>query len=120
MTARISLLPGNARSMTAPTVLSKHLGQLHCVIRDQNICARTLDVSHGFGNDSLSLNPTCACRGLDHRVFATNLIGGQGEVKLLTSTRNDIEIRESGLYHYDIRSLFNVQTYFTQSFPHIR
>src|SRR6266567_224163 len=43
----------------------QELGQLHCVIGNQNIRACTFDSGDGFHNDSLTIDPAGACAGFD-------------------------------------------------------
>src|SRR5438067_1412630 len=98
----------------------QELGQLHCVIGNQNIRACALDRRNGFHDDALPVDPAGARSGFNHGVFSADLIRSQRQIELLTGTADDVEIRKSRFYHHDIGAFFDIERDLPQRFPHIR
>src|SRR5205807_2138304 len=55
------------------------------------------------------VDPTLLRARFDHRIFGAHRIGGERITEFLSRTINQIEIRERGLHHRNIRAFGNVQ-----------
>src|SRR5262245_19433177 len=67
------------------------------VVRDDKACARPFDAGKDLEDDAPFVYPTRGARRLHHRVFAADVIRGDGHVELLRSPRQHIEVRECRL-----------------------
>jgi hypothetical protein len=69
-----------------------------------------------FEKDGAFVDPTPIGGGFDHGKFSADAIGGGGEGELIFDAVDDVEIRESGFDHDDVRAFGNIERDFAQSF----
>src|ERR1700689_1327021 len=89
-------------------------GYVFGVIGEDNGGSGALDAGHDFEDDALLINPAVARGSLHHRIFGADIVRGDRRVESLTDAGDDVEIRESGLYHDDVRALFEVESDFAK------
>src|SRR4051812_1622236 len=71
-------------------------------------------------NRPLLVQPAVLRCGLEHRVLAAHVVGSDGEVRHLAHPTHDVEVRERGLDHDNVRALFDIQGNLAQSFASVR
>src|SRR5579875_447101 len=91
------------RTLRSPAILSKPAGSLARVVGKDNIGTRATYRRKDLHNDLPLVDPAVRGSRLRHRIFTTNIVGGQGQLERLTCIPNDVEISESWLDHDDIR-----------------
>src|SRR5438132_1509832 len=74
-------------------------------VGDHHIGARPPDRDEGLQHGALLVEPPEPARRPDHRVLAGDRVGGQGHAELGLRARDDVQIRQRGLDHDDVRAL---------------
>src|SRR6516165_4195095 len=95
-------------------------GHVFGVIGKNNRGSGALNTGENFQHDALLVDPTPFSGGFDHRKFSTDVVSSHWHIKALTDARDDIEIWQCGLDHYDVCALFKIQRDFAQSLTSVR
>src|SRR6267154_5944754 len=90
------------------------------VVRNDDVRAGAADRGQRLEHRASLVNPAVARGSFDHRVFAADLVGSRRVPEPLLHPRQDVEIRQRGLHHHDVRALFDVLLHFAQRLVSVR
>src|SRR4051794_11038406 len=65
------------------------------------------------------VDPVVLGGGLDHGVFATDLVGGQGNIEAAARFGDDVEVGDSGLDHDHVSAFFEVELNLFRGFANV-
>src|SRR5580704_5502815 len=99
--------------------LAEPAGDVFGVIGKDCGRAGALDAGHDLKHDALFVNPAVAGGRFHHRIFSTDVIGGDRHVEPLADTDDDVQIRQGGLDHDDVRTFLEVELHFPERFAGI-
>src|SRR2546422_196927 len=99
-------------ALQEPRRLAREVGDHHIGARPPD---RDEDLQHG----ALLVEPPEPARRPDHRVLAGDRVGGQGYAELGLRARDDVQIRQRGLDHDDVRALVEVERDLAQSLQRV-
>src|SRR2546425_8455692 len=88
-------------------------------VGDHHIGARPPDRDEGLQHGALLVEPPEPARRPDHRVLAGDRVAGQGHAELGLRARDDVQIRQRGLDHDDVRALVEVERDLAQSLQRV-
>ncbi|ENN85861.1 hypothetical protein RHSP_17951 [Rhizobium freirei PRF 81] len=105
--------PANTISRPPARGLKLFFRQLPCHIHrkigEDAVTAGALEGKQGFEHYLVAVDPSVGGRGLDHRVFAGDLIGESGKAEGLLQPPTDIEIGQAGLDHQHVGAFLDVE-----------
>src|ERR1700676_3214162 len=93
-----------------------HIG---CKVSNDHIGTGAADAGQYLHGDAAFIDPAVAGGGFDHGVFATDVVGGDGQVTMITHLANDVHVGHGGLDHDDIGPFGDIEVYFAQSFANV-
>ena len=90
------------------------------MIREDQVRTGTPEAEQGFQHHTALFNPPLLCRRLHHGVFATHVVGRNGQAAFRTQLGNDIEIGQAWLHHQDVGAFVFVHLCLEQRLPAVR
>src|SRR5690606_18563320 len=78
---------------------AEDFGGFLCVVGDYYVCPGPLYAGQYLHHHELLVYPSELPGGLDHRILAAHVIGGQRVVELLARGAYDVQVRERRLHH---------------------
>src|ERR1700744_5193829 len=72
-------------------------------VGDDEVGAGAADAEEAFEYGAFWLKPAALKGGLQHRVFAGDLVGAEGHVEALARVADDVEVRHGGLHEDHVR-----------------
>src|SRR6266540_4177690 len=102
---------GNFRPSTSDSssALLQPLRGVLRVIGDHEVRAGSHDARQDLENDSLLVDPSVGRGGLDHCVFAGDVVSGDGSVEAYAGFADNVEVGKSRLDHDRVGSLLQIQ-----------
>ena len=94
-------------------------GRVRSVVGDYQVRSGPLDAGQGFEHGRSFVQPAVLGRGLDHGVFAADVVRGHGPVEFAFDQADDVQEGQGRLDHDDVRPLFHVQSGFAHGFAGI-
>ena len=95
---------------------AKPAGDLAGVISENEVGAGAFEGEHLFEDRSFFVDPAGLGGGLEHRVFATDMVGGGREAELFFDAPDEIEIGEARFDHDDIGTFLDIDGDLSESF----
>src|ERR1700737_5137162 len=89
------------------------------MIGQDDILARAMNPGEYLVNHALFIQPALLRGGLNHSVFATDIVCRHRYMDSVSHSVNDIQIRQRWFHHYHVRAFFDVRGYFFQCFTGI-
>ena len=84
------------------------LGRLAGEVGEDHVGAGALDRGEVLEGDGVAVDPPALGGGLDHRVLAGHVVGGDGQVGLRPGDGDHVEVREGGLHHDQVGAFLDV------------
>ena len=88
---------------------AKPAGDLAGVISENEVGAGAFEGEHLFEDRRFFVDPTGLGGGLEHGVFAADMVSGGGEAELFFDAPDEIEIGEARFDHDDIGTFFDIE-----------
>src|SRR5436190_1809884 len=89
------------------------------VIGKNDFCSGALEARQDFQDNSLFIQPALLRRRLDHGVFSADVICADRNIKRIAHPADDIQVRQRGLHHHHVGTLFEIQLHFLQRLSRI-
>ena len=86
--------------------------EANCVfgeVGDDEVGAGAADAEEGFGDGAVGVQPAAGEGGVEHGVFAGDLVGAEGEIEALAGGADDVEVREGGLHEEQVGAFGHVE-----------
>src|SRR5215216_6493525 len=96
-------------AVRALTLLGEPAGYVRGVVADDHVRAGALDSGERLEDHHPLVEPAVLRRGFDHRVLPAHAVRRDGQVRRLSDQAKDVEVRQGGLDHHEVRPLLDIQ-----------
>ena len=97
---------------------SSRAASLAWYVRMMSAPARRIDVQR-LEHDAVVVDPALLGGGLQHRVLARDVVGGDRHVELAAHLGDDVQVGEGRLHHHDVGALLDVERDLAHRLAHV-